>query len=288
MFNRMHSSFVVFFVWFLFPRDHSLGSAENNFPQSGSNQILVAQCNGYCDELNNKIRSLEDTVKELQSRLENSKSQTNLGENLSDTCPSGSPSGMYQMKVPGVEPFQVTQCKSAAAGWTVIQRRLDGSVSFNQSWTNYKNGFGNERGEFFIGLQKLHLMTAEQPHDLFIQLKHFNGDTVYAHFDDFKVGSEKELYKLERLGQFSGTAGDSLKYHKDKKFSTFDNDNDDSRKNCAAEHGGGWWYHNCLSSSLNGLYFKEGETYTLNGIHWGNWKYYSFTFVQMMIRPKFF
>lgn len=41
-------------------------------------------------------------------------------------------------------------------------------------------------------------------------------------------------------------------------------------------------------SSLNGLYFREGETVMLNGIHWGRWKFQSLTFVQMMIRPKYF
>ncbi|XP_017068103.1 angiopoietin-related protein 1 [Drosophila eugracilis] len=210
-----------------------------------------------------------------------------LGQS-SNTCPSGSPNGVHQMSLPGEETFQVTQCKSSAPDWTIIQRRLDGSVSFNRSWIEYKDGFGNNQGEFFIGLKKLYLMTKEQPHDLFIQLKHINGDTVYAHYDDFKVGSEKEKYKLERVGQYSGTAGDSLKYHIGKQFSTFDHDNDESRRNCAAEHGGGWWFHSCLSSSLNGLYFKEGETLTLDGIHWGIWKYYSFTFVQMLIRPKLF
>jgi len=65
---------------------------------------------------------------------------------------------------------------------------------------------------------------------LFIQLEHVNGDTVYA---NFKIGSEKEFYKLERVGENSGIAGGSLKNHKEKKFPTFDHDNDDSRKNCA-------------------------------------------------------
>ncbi|XP_033172720.1 angiopoietin-related protein 6 [Drosophila mauritiana] len=211
-----------------------------------------------------------------------------VGQSSPNTCPSGSPNGIYQLKLPGEEPFQVTQCKTTARDWIVIQRRLDGSVNFNQSWLSYKDGFGDPNGEFFIGLQKLHLMTREQPHELFIQLKHGTGTTVHAHFDDFQVGGETELYKLEWVGTYSGTAGDSLRYHINKRFSTFDRDNDESSKNCAAEHGGGWWFHSCLSSSLNGLYYREGETVMLNGIHWGRWKFQSLTFVQMMIRPKYF
>ncbi|KAH8386032.1 hypothetical protein KR200_008670, partial [Drosophila serrata] len=48
------------------------------------------------------------------------------------------------------------------------------------------------------------------------------------------------------MGSHSGTAGDSLIYHKGEAFSTFDRDNDAHRKrNCAQYCLGAWWFKSC-------------------------------------------
>ena len=45
------------------------------------------------------------------------------------------------------------------SGWTVIQRRLDGSVDFYRGWADYVAGFGSLLGEYWIGMLEVLNMT---------------------------------------------------------------------------------------------------------------------------------
>lgn len=124
---------------------------------------------------------------------------------------------------------------------------MDGSVDFFRNWNEYKAGFGDIEGEFFIGLEKLHALTSTlKPVELLVQLEDFENVTKYAKYDDFEIGSETEYYKLTKLGAFAGDAGDSLRSHLGYNFTTKDSDNDaNPQKNCAVSFTAGWWYTNC-------------------------------------------
>ena len=48
---------------------------------------------------------------------------------------------------------------TADGGWTVIQRRVDGSLDFNRPWSDYEKGFGDLDGEFWYGLTSMNCLT---------------------------------------------------------------------------------------------------------------------------------
>jgi len=95
------------------------------------------------------------------------------------------------------------------------------------------------------------------------------------------------LTQLNVLAFFSGTAGDSLSYHRGYPFSTKDQDNDISSKNCAVSRKGAWWYKNCHQSNLNGLYHHGAQSSYADGVNWSHWKgnKYSAKRAEMKIRP---
>ncbi|XP_001964959.3 fibrinogen-like protein 1 [Drosophila ananassae] len=256
--------------------------------------------NSLLDKNVGEIQEKTDQAMSKESQNKDLTSQINvLPQNLTKTienvgkcdeispCPTAS-KGLFHIKLPEVSAFEAP-CNGS--GWMVIQRRMDGSVDFDRNWTQYRDGFGNLRGEFFLGLEKVHLITQSRHHELLIRLGKVNGSTDFVQYDNFRIGSEKDSYPLESVGNPTGGAGDSLiEHHLNIKFSTIDRDNDVACRNCASYMGGGWWFNNCGYSNLNGRFYKDGKTEDENGIIWGSWHEYdwsvSLTFVEMMIRPK--
>ncbi|XP_063418639.1 angiopoietin-related protein 7-like isoform X2 [Mytilus trossulus] len=171
-----------------------------------------------------------------------------------------------------------------AGGWTVIQKRFNGVTEFYRNWQDYENGFGDLNEEFWLGNKYIALLTSRGNHELRIDLEDWNGEKAYALFISFKVGDQSTNYKLTVSG-YSGNAGDSLTYHNNMPFSTYDRDNDKSAHNCAAysDIKGAWWYNNCWRSNLNGKYFNS---HSLAGIRYHAWRGYYVTLKKssMMIK----
>ena len=168
-------------------------------------------------------------------------------------------------------------------GWTVFQRRMDGSVDFYLNWTDYVRGFGNTSGEYWLGLDNIHrLANGSVFTKLRVDMRDKDGNSAYASYSTFYIGNSTTDYTLHVSG-YNGTAGDSLAYHNLMKFSTKDNDNDIlTGGNCAFFVTGAWWYKHCYYSNLNGHYGFDTDS----GIIWYHWKGfgYSLSYTEMKIR----
>ena len=175
-------------------------------------------------------------------------------------------------------------------GWTVFQRRRDTSVEFYTEYKKYQNGFGDLNGNFWLGLDNIHCLTASAS-ELRVDLKDSYNNKAYAKYENFAIGNADSKYQLT-AEHYSGTANGGkspyrlgLEYQTGQPFSTFDQDNNDAYKDCAKNYGkGGWWYKDCyISTNLNGQYSTPGK-WSWSGILWRGWKDSSLKFSEMKLR----
>ncbi|KAL1782686.1 angiopoietin-related protein 6 [Sigmodon hispidus] len=182
-------------------------------------------------------------------------------------------SGVYELQLGRRVVSVWCEQQQEGGGWIVIQRRQDGSVNFFTNWQHYKAGFGRPDGEYWLGLELVHQVTRRGDHELLILLEDWGGRGARAHYDSFSLEPESDHYRL-RLGQYHGDAGDSLSWHNDKPFSTVDRDRDSYSGNCALYHRGGWWYHACAHSNLNGVWYHGGHYRSRyqDGVYWAEFR----------------
>ena len=164
--------------------------------------------------------------------------------------------------------------KTDGGGWTVFHKRFNGFVGFFRNWDEYKNGFGDVSGEYWLGNEKIHQLT-EIPSQLRVEINTTSSGVRYAKYSNFTVTNEATNYTLF-VDFYSGNAKNYLTYYNGMAFSTKDRDNDKSSGNCAVTYKGAWWFHYCLSNAhLNGNY---GDTY-----YYWNW---SLKGSEMKLKPK--
>ncbi|NXG07340.1 ANGP4 protein, partial [Sakesphorus luctuosus] len=216
-----------------------------------------------------------------------------MGQVPTPSCPAqwGMHQAAHSKPIP-LSPLQAyCDMETDQGGWTVIQLRANGSLSFQRSWKEYKQGFGDAAGEYWLGNEAVHLLTSQMPYALRVELQDWEGGQVYAHYGKFQLGSEQQLYRLS-LQDYSGTAGQQSGLAlQGTQFSTRDADNDNCLCKCAQMLSGGWWFDACGLSNLNGIYYPaRNNIRKLNGIRWHHFQgpSYSLKGTRMMIRPTSF
>ncbi|KAK3767637.1 hypothetical protein RRG08_006743, partial [Elysia crispata] len=165
-------------------------------------------------------------------------------------------------------------------------RRTGPDVDFNRYWADYKNGFGEAPGDFWLGNEAVHNLTVRNHYRLRVDVR-VNGQELFAEYAFFRIESESNNYRL-RLGSDSGTLdvspGRGLAYHSNQYFSTRDRNNNAASSNCSSHLLSAWWYRNyCYLTNLNGLWGVQNRT----GITWHARNGFLYpTFVEMKIRRK--
>ncbi|XP_074085197.1 fibrinogen gamma chain isoform X2 [Macrotis lagotis] len=271
---------------------------------------------------NQKILQLKQKAFELEAKCQEPcrdsvQIQETTGKDCQDIANKGaSVSGLYFVKPLKAKTQFLVYCEidSSGNGWTVLQKRVDGSLDFKKNWVQYKEGFGHlsptGNTEFWLGNEKIHLLSTQTtiPYALRIELEDWSGKTSTADYAMFKVGPEADKYRLTYGYFIGGDAGDAFdgfdfgddpsdKFftsHLGMQFSTWDNDNDKFEGNCAEQDGSGWWMNKCHAGHLNGVYYQGGiysKSSTTsgydNGIIWATWKsrWYSMKKTTMKIIP---
>ena len=173
-------------------------------------------------------------------------------------------------------------------GWTVVQRRMDGSENFFRNWTEYKLGFGQLHREHWLGNENIYLLTAQAffkgSEVRFDMMAKDQSNMKWAKYSSFEVDNEPTGYTLHVSG-FSGNVEERFTFVDGMKFTTYDRDQDKyTSGNCAVYSYGAGWYNICNYVNINGQYDRfQRESDTEKVLKWHP---HRLTFVEMKIRRK--
>ncbi|XP_062131713.1 angiopoietin-2-like [Drosophila sulfurigaster albostrigata] len=120
--------------------------------------------------------------------------------------------------IPNTPPFKVVMYKFDELGYILIQHRRDEKFSFERTLIEYYQGFGDCSGNFWMGLEYIHIITNNQPHVLRIQMWDYAWKEYFAEYDNFVVAGNDENYKLKSLGDYKGNAGDMIRFSENQEF----------------------------------------------------------------------
>jgi len=140
----------------------------------------------------------------------------------------------------------------------LIQQNVDGFNFFNRSWDEFKVGFSDGRGNYWLGNELLSQLSLSGRYKLRADLQaRANLSWFYAEYSSFLVHGESRNYSLHVSG-YRGNAGDAFSVHDRKMFTTYDRDNDpwtnsNYNGNCAVYNGAGFWYAGCSWADVNGI-----------------------------------
>uniref|UniRef100_A0A3Q2I6H2 Angiopoietin like 3 n=1 Tax=Equus caballus TaxID=9796 RepID=A0A3Q2I6H2_HORSE len=255
----------------------------------------VTSLKTFVEQQDNSIKDLLQTMEEQYRQLNQQHSQIKEIENqLRRTGIQESTENSLSSKprAPRTTPsFHLNETKDVehdGSSWILIQRRIDGSQNFNETWQNYKYGFGRLDGEFWLGLEKIYSIVKRSNYILRIELEDWKDNKHYIEYS-FHLGNHETNYTLH-LVEITGNVPNALPEHKDLVFSTWDH-KAKGQLNCLESYSGGWWWHDvCGGDNPNGKYNKprsKTKPERRRGICWKsqNGRLYTIKSTKMLIHP---
>ncbi|KAH8325429.1 hypothetical protein KR067_011422, partial [Drosophila pandora] len=143
-------------------------------------QKILNETNLKNEQLQNKLAESQNKDEELRSlraqiaqqaaqitRLQDQTSELGKLKDLFSEEISKLREVVKKIQLPGLEPFQVCcfSYEMIGSGWMAIFFQTLQLTDFNQTYDQYINGFGDVRQQYFIGLEKLHILTSQKPHE---------------------------------------------------------------------------------------------------------------------------
>jgi len=158
-------------------------------------------------------------------------------------------------------------------GWLAWLRKVDNSVNFKRNWNDYKKGFGDRKGNFWLGLETLHNITKSGGrYKLRAEMESWQNETSWAEYWEFSVASEADKYRLTFKEYDSiSSASDAFYHNNNQNFSTYDEDNDAYDESCAPDYQGGFWFGDCSVAFPTSPIKPAGHVGPpWNYMHWSN------------------
>ena len=248
-----------------------------------SDQCLLSFIDDKFEQMSFQFSSLllqQDGAKHIRCPVLSNTQNLNCDNRLARDCSELRAMGYRSSGVYTIYPITLDNAlnvycdmETREEGWTVIQRRQDGSVNFTRDWQAYRDGFGDLNGEFWLGNKYIHALTSQRPYRLRVDTVDFEHNRKHALYAFFKVENEENNFRLF-VDTYSGTAGDGFRSGGNgANFSTIDRDNDGYSADCALTYNAaGWWYASeryCGYSHLNNPYsLNSGYITTGKGLTW--------------------
>ncbi|GFR72658.1 angiopoietin-4 [Elysia marginata] len=152
---------------------------------------------GRTKDRNNSVvgsqNMLTDMIRERLERFQERQKQS-----MDDICPQSAnkTTYMHSSLSEHSDSQNTTGQTHATAGSNGLtnERRKIGNVNFYRKWNEYKNGFGNTSGDFWLGNEAIHRLTSEGEYQLRIDLEIDNKEDYAEYEKPFRIGNESDKY----------------------------------------------------------------------------------------------